>query len=213
MSNRIRRLALQRLARLFDLAIVSFLFLVVLAINTGAATWPNVANVFAMRITVGNAVIFVVYLALCSAIFSGCGLYRSHRLTRVSRRAREVLLAVTLITVIFLLVRGPLDLSFATNTFLLMFWLLAFGFLMLFHEAALRMLHYARLRGRNLRHVVIVGELQEATALAERFEKESNFGYRVLDIIAPGGSPEIAESAVVSKLESVMSQQAVDEVS
>ena len=130
----------------------------------------------------------------------------------MSRRAREVLLAVTLITVIFLLLRGPLDLSFATNTFLLMFWLLAFGFLMLFHEAALRMLHYARLRGRNLRHVVIVGELQEATALAERFEKESNFGYRVLDIIAPGGSREIAGSAVVSKLESVMRQQAVDEV-
>ena len=83
---------------------------------------------------------------------------------------------------------------------------------MLFHEAALRLLHYARLRGRNLRHVVIVGELQEATALAERFEKESNFGYRVLDIIAPGGSREIAGSAVISKLESVMSQQAVDEV-
>ena len=156
--------------------------------------------------------IFAVYIALCSAIFSGCGLYRSHRLTRVSRRAREVLLAVTLITVIFLLVRGPLDLSFATNTFLLMFWLLAFGFLMLFHEAALRMLHYARLRGRNLRHVVIVGELREATALRERFQKDSNFGYHVLEIIAPGGSPEMTESEVVANLESVSRDQSVDEV-
>jgi exopolysaccharide biosynthesis polyprenyl glycosylphosphotransferase len=165
-----------------------------------------------MRVTVGNVVIFAVYMALCSAIFSGCGLYRSHRLTRVSRRAREVLLAATLITAIFLLLRGPLDLSFATNTFLLMFWLLVFAFLMLFHESALRLLHYARSCGRNLRHIVIVGELREATDLAERFEKESNFGYRVLDIIAPGDLPEIAESAVVSKLESVMSQQAVDEV-
>ena len=212
MSNQIRRLALQRLARLFDLTIVGFLFLVVLAINTGGATWPNVAHVFTMRVTVGNAMIFAVYIALCSAIFSGCGLYRSHRLTRVSRRAREVLLAVTLITVIFLLVRGPLDLSFATNTFLLMFWLLAFGFLMLFHEAALRMLHYARLRGRNLRHVVIVGELREATALSERFQKDSNFGYHVLDIIAPGGSPEMTESEVVANLESVSRDQSVDEV-
>ena len=212
MSNQIRRIALQRLARIFDLAIVVFLFLVVLALNTGAATWPNVANVFAMRITVGNAVIFAVYLALCSAIFSSCGLYRSHRLTRVSRRAREVLLAATLIAVIFLLLRGPLDLSFATNRFLLLFWLLTFTSLMLFHEAALRLLHYARSRGRNLRHIVIVGERQEASALAERFEKDSNFGYHVLDIIAPGGSPEMAESEVVAKLESVLHNQSVDEV-
>ena len=212
MSNRIRRLALQRLARLFDLAAVSFLFLVVLAIDTGAATWPNLANVFAMRITVGNVVIFAVYLALCSAIFSGCGLYRSHRLSRVSRRAREVLMAATLITAIFLLLRGPLDLSFAKDRFLVVFWLLTFTSLLLSHEAAFRLLHYARSHGRNLRNIVIVGESQEATALAERLEKDSNFGYRVLDIIAPGGSPEMAESEVVAKLESVLRNQSVDEV-
>jgi exopolysaccharide biosynthesis polyprenyl glycosylphosphotransferase len=212
MSNRIRRLALQRLARLFDLAAVSFLFLVVLAIDTGAATWPNLANVFAIRITVGNVVIFAVYLALCSAIFSSCGLYRSHRLSRVSRRAREVLMAATLITAIFLLLRGPLDLSFARDRFLVVFWLLTFTSLLLSHEAAFRLLHYARSRGRNLRNIVIVGESQEATALAGRLEKDSNFGYHVLDIIAPGGSPEMTEPEVVAKLESVLRNQSVDEV-
>jgi exopolysaccharide biosynthesis polyprenyl glycosylphosphotransferase len=212
MSNRIRRIALQRLARFFDLAIVVFLFLVVLALNTGAATWPNVAHVFTMRVTVGNVVIFAVYIALCSAIFSGCSLYRSHRLSRLSRRVREVLLAVTLITVIFLVLRGPLELSFATNNFLIIFWLLTFTSLMLSHEAGLRLLHFARARGRNLRHIVIVGERQEASALAERFEKDSNFGYHVLDIIAPEGSREMAESEVGAKLDSVLHNQSVDEV-
>ena len=197
---------------MFDLAAVSFLFLVVLAIDTGAATWPNLANVFAMRITVGNVVIFAVYLALCSAIFSSCGLYRSHRLSRVSRRAREVLMAATLITAIFLLLRGPLDLSFAKDRFLVVFWLLTFTSLLLSHEAAFRLLHYARSRGRNLRNIVIVGESQEATALAGRLEKDSNFGYHVLDIIAPGGSPELTELEVGAKLESVLRNQSVDEV-
>jgi FlaA1/EpsC-like NDP-sugar epimerase len=139
-----------------------------------------------MRIAVGNAVIFAVYLGLCSVIFTSCGIYRSQRLSRLSRRAREILLAVTLISLIFLLLRGPLDLSFASNRFLIIFWLLSFAALMLSHETALGLLHFARARGRNLRNIVIVGELREAAALAERIEKESTFGYRVLQIIDPG---------------------------
>ena len=179
---------MQRLARLFDLAVVSFTFPVVLAIDSGAGTWPSVANVFAMRITVGNAVIFALYMALCGVIFSVCGLYRSHRFSRVSRRAREILVAVTLITAMLLVVRGSLDLSFATTKFLLLFWLFLTVILVLAHEAAQQLLYYARSRGKNLRTIVIIGELGEATELAEMLENDSNFGYRVLDIIAPGGS-------------------------
>jgi FlaA1/EpsC-like NDP-sugar epimerase len=143
-----------------------------------------------MRITVGNAAIFALYIALCAVIFSACGLYRSHRLSRVSRRAREILVAVTLVAGIVFMARGFLELSFATNNFLLMSWLFLFVILVLAHEAAQRLLYYARSRGKNLRNIVIVGELGEATDLAERLENDSNFGYRVLDIIAPGGSQE-----------------------
>jgi FlaA1/EpsC-like NDP-sugar epimerase len=185
-----RRLALQKLVRFCDLVIVSFTFLVVFSITTGGATWANITRVFAMRIAVGNAVVFAVYLALCSVIFSSCGLYRSHRLSVLRRRAREVLLAATLITAVFLFLRGPLDLSFAKNDFLLLFWLLVFFFLMLSHEAALRLLYYARSRGRNLRHIVIVGEQEEAAALAERIKKDSTLGYRVVGVIDPGGSTQ-----------------------
>ncbi len=188
MSPGIRRLALQRLARLFDLAAVSFAFLVALAIDSGAANWPSVTNVFAMRIAVGNVVIFGIYVAFCSAIFSICGLYRSHRMSCVTRRVREVFLAVTLITGIIVGLRGSLDLLFATNKFLLVFWLLLLVILVLAHEVAQQLLYYARARGKNLRTIVIVGDWREATDLAERLEKNSNFGYRVLDIIDPGGS-------------------------
>ena len=214
MPPAIRRLALQRLARFFDLVIVSFSFLVVMAIDTGGAAWPDMVEVFAMRIAVGNVVGFAVYLGLCAVIFSSCGLYRSHRLAHLGRRAREILLAVTLITGIFLLLRGPLDLSFARNNFLLLYWLLVFVSLMLFHEAALRLLYYARVRGRNLRHIVIVGEQQEAAMLAERIAKDSTLGYRVMGVIHPEGPAQAQsdELEVVSGLESIMSQHPVDEV-
>jgi FlaA1/EpsC-like NDP-sugar epimerase len=96
---------------------------------------------------------------------------------------REIVLAVTLITGIFLLLRTPLVFSFATNTFLLIFWLLTTAVLLLSHIAAQRLLYYARSRGRNLRSIVIIGEGREAAALAERIESDPALGYRVLGII------------------------------
>jgi FlaA1/EpsC-like NDP-sugar epimerase len=188
MSPGIRRLALQRLARLFDLVILGLTCVVSLAIASGALTWPSLANVLAMRVALSNLILFVIYFALCAGIFSACGLYRSHRLSPWKRRVREILLAVTLITAILLFVRGPLELSFATNNFLLVFWPLLLLILVVSHEIAQQLLFLARSRGRNMRNIVIVGERREASDLAQRFEKDSNFGYRVLDIIDPGGS-------------------------
>jgi FlaA1/EpsC-like NDP-sugar epimerase len=185
-----RRLALQRFAKVFDLAIVSFNFLVVMAVTTGEAHWPNVAPVFAMRIAVGNFVAFGLYLVVCWVIFTSCGLYRSHRLSPVGRRAGEILLATALVTAIIFFLRGPLELSFAKNDFLLLFWMLIFVSLMLCHEVALGLLYFARWHGRNLRHIVIVGESKEATALAERIARDTSLGYRVVEVIHPGGSTE-----------------------
>jgi hypothetical protein len=95
---------------------------------------------------------------------------------------------VTLIIGIILAARTPLELSFATNQFIASFWILLVGILVVTHECAQQLLYYARSRGRNFRNVVIIGELPEATELADRFERDSNFGYRVLDIIDPGGT-------------------------
>jgi FlaA1/EpsC-like NDP-sugar epimerase len=183
MPNNTRRTALQKATVLFDLGVVSFTMLVALAVSTGAFTWPSLAYVLEIRIALANLVLFAAFLAVCWAIFSSCGLYRSHRLSQRPRRLGEIFLAVTVISVLILILRGPLDLSFATDIFLLVFWLLTFGFLALFHEIAQQVLYYARFRGRNLRNIVIVGEGKEANDLAERIEENAALGYRVLRII------------------------------
>ena len=183
MSPIFRRIALQRAARLFDLVAVSVTFFAAFAIAAGAFTWPSLTHVFAMRIAVVNVFLFVGYIALCSVTFSNFTFYHSHRLSHWSRRVREIVLAVTLITGILLLLRTPLVFSFATNTFLLIFWLLTTAVLVLSHITAQRFLYYARSRGRNLRSIVIVGEGREAATLAERIESDPARGYHVLRII------------------------------
>jgi len=183
MSPTFRRIALQRAARLFDLATVSLIFLIALIINTGAVTWPNLARILGMRIALVNLLLFAGYLALCSVIFSSCGFYRSHRLSHWSRQVREIFLAAALISGLLLVLRALFELSFAANRFLLLFWLLVFATLLLSRAVGHRLLYYARARGRNLRSIVVVGEGREATALAEQIEKDATLGYRVLRVI------------------------------
>jgi FlaA1/EpsC-like NDP-sugar epimerase len=181
-----RRNVLMPLNRAFDLVAVCMVFLAALAISSGSLTWPGLAEVLVIRIKVANLFLFGGYLILCSAVFSVCGFYRSHRLSHWSQRLSEILFAVTFVTGVLLLLRGTLTLAFATNEFLLVFWLLTFSTLVLSRGIAWQLLHLARSRGRNLRNVIIVGEGPYATALADRIRQEANLGYRILRIIDAG---------------------------
>ena len=165
-------------------------FLASLAVSSGSLTWPGLAEVLVIRIKVANFVLFVGYLALCSGVFSACGLYRSHRLSHAKQRLYEIFLAVTFISGALLALKPIFLLTFATNSFLLLFWALNFCTLALSHEIALWLLHLARLHGRNLRHVIIIGEGAHATALADRVSQEGSLGYRVLRIIDARGVTE-----------------------
>jgi FlaA1/EpsC-like NDP-sugar epimerase len=178
------------LIRVSDLVLVCGCFLASLAVSSGSLTWPGLAEVLVMRIKVANLILFMGYLALCSAIFSACGLYRSHRLSRAKQRLYEVFFAVSLITVALLALKGIFLLSFATTEFFLWFWPLTFCTLVLSHETAQELLHRARLRGRNMRNVVIVGEGPDALALVDRVNQDASLGYRVLRIIDARGITE-----------------------
>ncbi|HXH09744.1 MAG TPA: hypothetical protein VNP04_08300 [Alphaproteobacteria bacterium] len=178
-----RRDVLMTLARGADLAAVSVSFVVSFAVSSGSSTWPDLADLLVMRIKVVNLGIFVGYLALCAVIFSACGLYRSHRLSHWGQRLYEIVLAVSLVTVTFLVLKELFYISFAIWEFVLLFWGFTSCALLLSHELALRLLQVARVRGRNLRNVVIVGEGPEMGVLAERVRQDASLGYRVVRII------------------------------
>jgi FlaA1/EpsC-like NDP-sugar epimerase len=181
MSSNFWRIALLRVARLVDLAIVTLTFVAAFAIASGSFTWPSFTEVLLVRIKLVNIFIFAGYLAFCSLVFSLCGFYLSHRMSHWGRRVRETLLATTLITGVLLVL--PLRMEFATESFFIAFWLLTFIVLIVTRLSGQHLLYYVRSHGRNLRSIVIVGEGSEATALADRIEKEPTLGYRVVRII------------------------------
>ena len=183
MSPNFRRIIIQRSAKFLDLWITGSSFLAALAIASGSYSLLSFAEVLAIRIQVFNLIFFVGFILVCAATFTCCGFYVSHRLSHWHRRAREVFMAVSFITGLLLILRSPLDFLFANNRFLLAFWILNFAFLLGTRMLGQQFLYLVRLRGRNLRSIVVVGEGSEAAALAERVEKEPALGYRVVRII------------------------------
>jgi exopolysaccharide biosynthesis polyprenyl glycosylphosphotransferase len=211
MPSKFRHLVLQRLARLFDIAVVSAAFIVSFALAANPESWPEFAEILSLRVQLFNLIFFAGYVFVCSSIFANCGFYVSHRLSQWPRQIREIFVAVTAITAILFTLRWPLDFIFASNRFLIIFWCLTFSVLTLARVAGLQLLYFLRSRGRNLRSIVIVGRGSDAAALGDRIEQEPTLGYRLARIIDAElfKTPEVS---VVEQLNHVIAHQPVDEV-
>ena len=211
MTPRFGRLALQRLARLFDMAVVCISFMIALAAASGSFSWSALVEVLSIRVQLSNLLFIALYLGICSVTFTGCGFYLSHRLSHWPRRIREIFVAVTIVTGVLFILRSPFNFSFASNVFLVTYWVLTFSIIALARIIGHRLLYVVRTLGRNLRSIVIVGEGLEAAALGDRIEQDPSLGYRLVRIIDVGlfKAPEIA---IIEQLNAIMSLQPVDEV-
>jgi FlaA1/EpsC-like NDP-sugar epimerase len=183
MSSNFRRSALLRAARLFDLALVSLTFIAAFAITSSSLTWLSFSEVLLLRVKVVNIVLLGGYLLLCSAVFSMCSFYLSHRLSNWNRQPREIVRAVTLITTSIVLLKWPFGFEFATNQFLLCYWVLTVAVFILVRMVGRQLLNFFRTHGKNLRTIVIVGQSSEVNTLAKRIQMETSLGYQVVRII------------------------------
>ena len=183
MSPTFRRIILQRVARLLDLGIMGLSFLAALAIASESYTLLTFTEVLAMRVKIFNLLFFAAFVMFCAATFASCGFYVSHRLSHWRRRGREIFIAISFMTGLLLVLRGQLDLEFASNRFLVFFWLISFGLLLGTRIVGQQLLYLVRLSGRNLRSIIVVGEGSDAAAWASRIEKEPTLGYRVVRVI------------------------------
>src|SRR5579859_797564 len=121
MSN-IRRKILLNVFKLFDMAVLIAAFAGAAALLLPGTHASSFAEFLAMRVRVGNLLIFTGLLALWHYVFLGCGLYASRRLSRRSDEFLDVIKAVSLATL--LLGAGALvfRIKMATPQFLLTFW-------------------------------------------------------------------------------------------
>jgi exopolysaccharide biosynthesis polyprenyl glycosylphosphotransferase len=179
MSN-IRRQILLNIFKLFDMAIMMAAFGVATALLLSESQSVTFTEFFAMRVKIGNFLIFSGLLVGWHVLFSSYGLYASRRL---SRRAAEMadLVKVTCFASLFLGIGGVIfRIKMVTPTFLLTFWLLS-GILLVISRLILRwILAQTRLHGRNLRDILIVGANARSLRFARTLQSKPELGYRII---------------------------------
>jgi exopolysaccharide biosynthesis polyprenyl glycosylphosphotransferase len=176
----IRRQLVLNALKLFDLGLMILSF--------GLATFA-VANEYyagtleqfmAMRIKVGNFLIFAGCLLAWHLVLSSYHVYASHRLTRLRHQLLDILKATSVGTLLMVLAAFLFRISMVTGTFLGVFWLSSTVLTMASRIGLRFALEKMRLRGRNLRHMLIVGTNQRAVQFAKKIDATPSLGYRIV---------------------------------
>ena len=133
-----------------------------------------------MRVKLSNALLFCFLLVVWHFIFVSFGLYQSRRLTNLRSEIGDVLKAVGLGTITFWFVGVILHLRIITPSFVLIFWIITSVCAAGSRGLLKFSLEQIRLRGRNLRYVLIVGTNQRALEFSKKLESRPELGFRVI---------------------------------
>ncbi|MGC2162101.1 MAG: sugar transferase [Silvibacterium sp.] len=171
------------LLKLFDLMLVALSFGLTTALLIHAYGKISLAPFLSMRMKISNFLIFGLAMFLCHLMFCICGQYRSRRLS--SRRAElmDVSKATTLSALCLLAIGSAFSVRMITPQFLAAFWLVSTTVLCASRLLLRIVLAQFRVRGRNLRHMLILGTNPRAIEFALRIDESSERGYHILGFV------------------------------
>ncbi|HEY9714996.1 MAG TPA: sugar transferase [Chroococcales cyanobacterium] len=182
MTDNRHRLPLS-LFKLFDLLAVTLCFGATTVILVREQHQLSLSDFLGMRARVSNFLIFLFVLSLQYGIFSMFGLYRSRRLSTRSAEITDVLKATALAVGCFGLVGWIFTIRMLTPMFLLINGLILGAILCISRLALRSFLAHARIKGRNLRYLLILGTNARAVAFARRVLSSPELGYRLLGFV------------------------------
>ena len=192
----LRRQILLKAFKLLDLLVMGFSFaLATLFVyhQTGPISFEEFLS---MRVKVQNLVLFFGFLGVWHLSFSFFKLYHSRRLSSRLAEIFDVIKATFLGTLIIFISAVLFRIQMLTPLFLAAFWV-GGSAITIFSRLVLRYsLEQIRIRGRNLRHMLIVGTNQRAIQFAQKIEAKPELGYRILGFVDEewGGIGEIQKN-------------------
>jgi len=185
-----RRQVLLDSMKLFDLAAMMFAFGLAAVVVSQKAT-VSLAEFFAMRVKIQNFMVFAVLLLIWHQIFVIFGMYTSRRLASRWDETVDIVKATTLGTLLLFFSHLVVHIVLLSPEFLMLFWLAATGTIASGRLSMRIVLRNARLRGRNLRDMLIVGTNPRAVQFARKMRDNQFYGYRVIGFVDqewPGNS-------------------------
>jgi exopolysaccharide biosynthesis polyprenyl glycosylphosphotransferase len=178
--NSNKRLIMKNLAKLYDLCalIAAFLFATfVLQVSPAGMT---LSQFMAVRIQLGNFLLFALLLVAWHNLFTLCGLYVSKRLTNRFAEIYEVSRATVLASAFLAIAGKALHLRIISIPFVLIAWIVCTWAMVSGRLAARSLLLVLRCRGHNSRFLLVVGTNERAIGFAEWIKARPELGYQIV---------------------------------
>jgi exopolysaccharide biosynthesis polyprenyl glycosylphosphotransferase len=178
-----RRAILMNVLKLVDLALMVGSFLLTTLLIPREGTAITFSEFLSMRVKIGNLILFFALLVLWHVIFSAFGLYNSRRMSGRTADAIDTFKATMLGTFLMAVAAFAFRIRMISPGFLLVFWPTANAVAVIQRLFLRSVLERIRLKGRNLRHMLIVGTNSRALEFASRVEASSELGYRIIGFV------------------------------
>jgi len=179
----LRRKILLNALKLSDLLIMVFSFLLAASTVSHQGGKVSFVEFLSMRVKVQNFVLFLAFLALWYLIFSLCGLYHSRRVSTRWGEVIDVVKATSFGCLAILIAAMIFSIEVVTPVFIAILWVLSTLYIFTVRLVLRVWLGQVRIRGRNLRHMLIVGTNARAVQFARRVQSTPELGYRIIGFI------------------------------
>jgi exopolysaccharide biosynthesis polyprenyl glycosylphosphotransferase len=180
-SNKWR--VLKYAAKLFDVCSLVAAFLMTTFVLRSSERGVSLSEFMALKITLGNCLLFAIFLAASHNLFVLCGLYVSKRLTKHSTEIYGVCKATSLASALLLLMAKTLRIQMVSVSFVVMVWILCTVAMVSGRLVARSLLVAWRSRGHNRRFVLVVGTNDRAIEFANLIHSRPELGYHIVGFV------------------------------
>ena len=184
------------LLKSLDLVFVAGTFGLTTAIMVKTQHETTLREFLSMRAKISDVVIFALTLFVYHVMFMAVGLYRSRRLSSRTSELADIVKATTLSTACFVVISAAFSIRMATVPFLAIFWATVSITIVLSRLLMRGLLSRVRVRGRNLRFMLIFGTNHRAITFGRTIVQRPDLGYRLLGFVDDvwSGTPEFQRS-------------------
>lgn len=210
-----RRALLLTLYKLSDIVIL----FCSLALAIGIGGYPgkplNLIDLLSARMTVRDFIVITVATFTWHIFFRLIGLYETKRFGRRLGECIDILKATSLGTCVISGIASLFYPGLLNSYFIFVFWVSG-TILTLTARMTMRLILIAvRYRGRNLRHIVVLGTNERAVRFAEKIRAHKEMGYNILgfvdnECVANGEQIELLSG--LDRFSEVLDRYVVDEV-
>lgn len=185
----IRRMLSIRIRTAFDLFVMVACFLLAIYVNYREIGPASFEDFLSMRVKVSNFIIFAAFLLVWHGLFSLFGLHRSRRLSSLRHEIIDVIMASSAGALILFTMGRAFRLSVVGSPhFIVLFWAASSLGAVTARLAVRIFLKTIRLKGRNIRFLLIAGTNRRAVEYARKIESKPELGYRIVGFVENGWS-------------------------